>query len=517
MKVTITKNHKLQIVSGAIIFPIICLEKTTKSELFSVISPLSRQELRLLDAALDGKLLPQLKRHEYLPKSGEKIDLHLAQGDFLLRLVPLCEKALRTEDSLDQWRRFGAEAQHAAKTQRASKVLLWLYGLEGSLAKAATEAIIEGFQLAAYDYSTYKSQPKKAKDGTTELIISGISWRGSQIELHKRAHSTCTAVSYARDLVNTPPSSLPPVALVREARQIARQSKRISLRILDYRQLERVGAKALLAVARGSSQHPYLIHLSFKPRQPARNQKQLVLIGKGITFDSGGLSLKPAKSMEDMKCDMAGAACVLAVMKALCEPSWSAAVKHTVHALIPAAENMVGSSSVKPGDIVRAMNGKTIEILNTDAEGRLILADALSYSAKLKPDVIIDLATLTGACIVAIGSHYAGLFANNEALSEQLQKLGRRCGEKLWPLPLAKEYRPLIDSSIADLQNIGNNGPGAVIGAIFLQEFVPQQVAWAHLDIAGPAFLSKADGYNPKGATGFGVRSMLQYLSSDGI
>ncbi|MCB0358877.1 MAG: leucyl aminopeptidase family protein, partial [Bdellovibrionales bacterium] len=278
--------------------------------------------------------------------------------------------------------------------------------------------------------------------------------------------------------------------------------------------LARMGANALLGVSRGSSAEPYLIHAAFKPSRAGKGKKRVILVGKGVTFDSGGLSIKTGKGMETMKCDMAGAASVLGVFHALTALSRSNPCPHEVHGLIPTAENMISGDSLKPGDVVKAMNGKTIEVLNTDAEGRLLLADALSYSAKLKGDIIIDLATLTGACVAAVGYHYAGLFTEDDDLASTLTAHGTHTGEELWRLPLGDAYRSHIDSAVADIKNIGPGGPGATTAALFLREFVPSGPRWAHLDIAGPAFIDRGNEYVPQGATGFGIRLLLDFLYS---
>jgi leucyl aminopeptidase len=267
-------------------------------------------------------------------------------------------------------------------------------------------------------------------------------------------------------------------------------------------------AGALLAVAQGSEEPPYLLRLSYKPKR-VTNKKVIALVGKGVTFDSGGLSIKTGSGMETMKCDMSGAAAVIATMQAV------ATLKPgiEIRAYVPTTENMINGVATRPGDVVRAMSGKTIEILNTDAEGRLILADALHLAQQDKCDVIIDLATLTGACMVALGTDYAGLFSNNDGLTQRLQSAGDRAGERLWRMPLAKEYKNWIKSPVADIKNIGKSFGGAITAALFLEEFIGE-VEWAHLDIAGPAFVDGESGYIKRGGVGFGVRTLLNYLRS---
>jgi leucyl aminopeptidase len=271
------------------------------------------------------------------------------------------------------------------------------------------------------------------------------------------------------------------------------------------KKIESMKLAGLLAVNRGSQEEPRFITIHYKPAGKPR--KKIALIGKGITFDSGGLSLKPSKSMETMKLDMAGGAAVIAAMSRL--PVLRPAVE--VIGYIPTTDNLPGPNAQKPGDVIRYLNGKTIEVLNTDAEGRLILADALALAAKQKPDYMINLATLTGACMVALGTQVAGMFSNHHALAERVIRCAQESGEKLWQLPLVKEYREDIKSSVADIKNIGGGHGGAITAALILQEFV-EEIPWAHLDIAGPAYTDRDIATCPKGGTGFGVRTLLRFL-----
>ncbi|KKU95471.1 MAG: putative cytosol aminopeptidase, partial [Candidatus Gottesmanbacteria bacterium GW2011_GWA1_48_13] len=316
------------------------------------------------------------------------------------------------------------------------------------------------------------------------------------------------AVCFARDLVNEPPSLTTPTYLSRQALGIAKASALVSCEVLDKSDMEKLGMGGILGIARGSDEEPKFIKLSYA----GGGRKTVALVGKGITFDSGGLSLKSSEGMETMKIDMAGAAAILGIFQALTvlKP------KVNVVGLICATENMPSGGAIKPGDVVTAMNGKTIEILNTDAEGRVVLADGLSYAVeKVKPDVMVDLATLTGACMVALGEEISGLFANDAKLAQSLKEAAEQSGEKIWELPLAKEYKELLKSSVADIKNIsGKRYGGAINGALFLQEFVPDNIPWAHLDIAGPAWAEKDTPLEPRGATGVGVRMMLCWLNA---
>jgi leucyl aminopeptidase len=276
--------------------------------------------------------------------------------------------------------------------------------------------------------------------------------------------------------------------------------------VWNKKKIETMKLAGLLAVNRGSHEEPRFIKIHYRPT--AKAKKRVALIGKGITFDSGGLSLKPSKSMETMKLDMAGGAAVIATMA--CLPKLGFDIE--VSGYVPTTDNLPGHGAQKPGDVIRYLNGKTIEVLNTDAEGRLILADALALAATEKPDYMINLATLTGACVTALGTQVAGLFSNHQPLADNLLRAGDTAGEKLWQLPLVKEYKDLIKSGVADMKNIGGAHGGAITAALILQEFVGT-TPWAHLDIAGPAFSESDNALCPKGGTGFGVRTLLRFLS----
>jgi leucyl aminopeptidase len=313
-------------------------------------------------------------------------------------------------------------------------------------------------------------------------------------------------VNLARDLINEPAGDLTPQRLADVAAEIA-EREGLALTVLDEAAAAAEHLGGLLGVAAGSTQPPRLIELVYEPPEA---RATVALVGKGITFDSGGLSIKTAEGMETMKTDMSGAAAVLAAMSTL--PAFAPGVK--VIAIVPATENMPGGSATKPGDVLHIRNGKTVEVLNTDAEGRLVLADGLSLAVEAGVDAILDLATLTGACIVALGRRIAGLMGNNEAWIAQVRSAADRAGEAVWPLPLPEEYRKNLDSEVADIKNIGGGRfGGALTAGLFLKEFVGD-VPWAHLDIAGPARSEEDDAYLPKGGTGFGVRTIVEALRS---
>lgn len=314
------------------------------------------------------------------------------------------------------------------------------------------------------------------------------------------AEGIAKGMELCRDLGNLPPNICNPVYLAKEAGKLSKSYPALKVEILDQKTMQQLGMGALLAVAQGSDQAPRLIEIGY---YNGGKRKPIVLIGKGITFDTGGISIKPAAAMDEMKYDMCGAASILGVMRSVAELE----LPLNIIGLVPSAENMPSGSACRPGDIVTSMSGHTVEILNTDAEGRLILCDALTYAAKFKPELIIDTATLTGACIIALGHHVSGLMSNDQALAQDLIQAGEISGDRCWQLPLFDEYQASLDSNFADFANVGGRPAGSITAACFLSRFVKKQ-RWAHLDIAGTAWRSGAS----KGATGRPVPLLMQYL-----
>jgi leucyl aminopeptidase len=323
-------------------------------------------------------------------------------------------------------------------------------------------------------------------------------------ESARRAEAIAKAVIFARDLVSRPGNEMTPSDLAREARQVARK-KGVTLRILDVARMKKLGMHALLGVARGSSEPAKFIILEYYGRR--KSDPPIALVGKGLTFDSGGISIKPSEKMDEMKSDMAGGAAVMGAIMAAADLK----LPVNVVGLIPATENLPGGRAYKPGDILKSLSGQTIEVITTDAEGRLILADALTYATRYRPAAIIDLATLTGACIVALGDQVIGMLGNDDGLKSQIRRAADRTGERVWELPLWEDYHELIKSDVADFKNSGGRAGGAITAAAFLSKFVGN-VPWVHLDIAGPSWLTKDKPYIPKGASGVGVRLMVQVL-----
>ena len=365
-----------------------------------------------------------------------------------------------------------------------------------------------GCFLKKYSFTKYKTIFKKnenAKEIINLLITS--SNKNFFIKIKNNIENIINGVFLTRDLVSEPPNYLNPEKFVSEIKKLSKLGLKVD--VFDYSKMKKIGMNALLGVAQGSKNLPYFVTITWKPNN-SKNKKPLSFIGKGVCFDTGGISLKPAKFMEDMKYDMAGAGTVVGLMKTLALRK----SKSYVVGAVALVENMPGGAAQRPGDIVKSYSGKTIEVLNTDAEGRLILADAIYYiDEQYKPELIVDLATLTGAIVVSLGSEYAGLFSNNDKLSEKLIKAGEIENEKLWRFPLHKNYDKLMDSKIADMQNINySGGAGSITAAQFLQRFLKNSTPWAHLDIAGMAWTKKDLETIPTGATGYGVKLLNKFV-----
>jgi leucyl aminopeptidase len=381
--------------------------------------------------------------------------------------------------------------------------------VEGGVRDASEAArhLLEGAALAAYRFDRYRSQPRRSPvtvgalaEGVDERQLADAAWHAAVV---------ADAVWFARHLVNEPAGALTPRHFAAIAAEALAPLAGVTVEVWDEERIEAERLGALLGVARGSAEPPRLVVARYVPdRASARRRPHVVFVGKGITFDSGGLSLKSAEGMTTMKTDMSGSAAALAALGACT----ALGVDCRVTALAPLAENMPGGRAIKPGDVLVARDGTTIEVLNTDAEGRLVLADAIVVARELSPDVIVDLATLTGACVTALGRQVAGLFGNDERVVQAVQRAAARAGEAVWPMPLPDAYRSHLDSEVADLKNVGRTGEaGAIAGAMFLARFA-DGARWAHLDIAGPARAEERRGLVPKGGTGFGVRTLVQFV-----
>ncbi len=410
----------------------------------------------------------------------------------------------------DEELRLGAaKAYSLLKTTKAKSVKIGCY--LGKCKFLSMKAIVEGFELGSYEYDRYKTQ-KSTK--TLELVqISTESYDEKQIELKdlQEAIDTglamATSTNYAKDIVNTPPQDFTPLTMADEALKLA-EAKNVTCEVYDEKFLEKEKMGSFLAVNRASALPPRLIHLTYKPENP---KKRIIFVGKGLTYDSGGLSLKPSTSMVTMKADKSGAAAVLGIIKGVSELN----LPFEVHGIIGATENMIGGNAYKPDDVLTARNKKTIEVRNTDAEGRLVLCDCLDYAQDFKPDLLIDMATLTGACVVALGEFTNGILGLNEELQQEFFQVSKKSGELTTPLYTNRYLEATIKSEIADVCNISNSRyGGAITAGAFLSHFIRDEYKdkWLHLDIAGPAFVERVWGYNQFGASGAGVRMNLNYL-----
>jgi len=360
--------------------------------------------------------------------------------------------------------------------------------------------------IADYTFDHFKSKKNEFEkiDGLHILPLAKESDEEME-ECLKRVRLLRTSQQLARDLGNRPANDLTPEAFATAAKEMAEDASKLRVTILGMKELQKEKMGGILGVSQGSAEEPRVIVIEHRPKKPKRS---VVLVGKGVTFDSGGISIKPSAGMGWMKYDMCGAATVMGVMRAVADLD----LPIKVVGLIPAVENMPSGTATKPGDILTMSSGKTVEVDNTDAEGRLILADILHYSARFNPDIVIDYATLTGACVVALGHEAAGMMGNDQELLDTLRKLGEEVGERVWPLPLYGEYLSYLKSDWADLKNAGSRWGGAVTAGTFLEQFVPEKVKWVHVDIAGVAYNEKEHNGLPKGASGFGVVLTVTFL-----
>jgi leucyl aminopeptidase len=469
-------------------------------------------EARRVDLALGGLLALALRDLRFEGRVAEVADVHTG-GRLAAKRVVVVGLGPRAECTAETLRRAAAAGARRARDLGAVSLAIPALGTRAPRAvglAARVQATGEGVLLGLYRFDRYKEKRTGDRAVTSlTLLVPTARERAAAREGLRRAELAAEATCFARDLINEPANSVTAAALAEAARTIAREAG-LRLRVLDRAACERMGMGAFLGVNRGSAEPPRFIHLAYVPRRPAR--RRIALVGKGITFDSGGLDLKTAEGMERMKGDMSGAAAVLGVLKVL--PRLRPAVE--VHGLVAATDNMPSGSATKPGDVLRAMNGKTIEVNNTDAEGRLTLADAIAYARKeVKPDEIVDIATLTGACAIALGSLCAGAMSNDAALQARVLAAAGRAGERLWPLPLIDEYREGLKSEVADLRNTGPRPGGAITAGLFIREFAGD-TPWVHLDIAGAAFTDKDLPYAPKGGVGFGARTLLEFVLAAG-
>ena len=443
-------------------------------------------------------------------RDGEAVLWHAPAGAAVARYLVLGAGSA-TDFDLDAVRRlFAAAGRRLEKTALSVVAPLPRIGGSGATADVA-RAAAEGIHLGTHRWEAWISPGPTRRPRTLRRVTLLAPDDAPHRAAVRRAAIDCRATLLARDLVCEAPSTLNPSGMERQARRVARAAG-LRLRVINARAAARMGMGCLLGVGRGSADPPRLLHLTYKPRRATRRTPRIALVGKGITFDSGGLDIKPASGMETMKCDMAGSAAVLATLAALPDIGCRA----EVHGILMMAENMPSGTAYKPGDILRSLSGRSVEVLNTDAEGRLVLADGLEYARRLKPDRIVDLATLTGACVVALGPQCAGVMGFDRPIVDELLAAAASAGERFWPLPLLREYRPLLDSKVADIKHIGGRWAGAITAGLFLGEFAGRDIPWAHLDIAGPAYAEEDQPLARVGGTGVPVRTLLRWLDTLG-
>jgi probable cytosol aminopeptidase len=459
-----------------------------------------------IDVALDGLISKFIIAKEGFDGKFGKMYLLPTYGKIAAEKVLLVGLGKNKDFTPNRLRELSAKIiKKCRKMGNAKKVISVLHGagIGGYDPEICARMITEGTLIGSYSFDKYKTE-KSTKKVDELVIVDMVEENCKKAKAGiKKGKIIGSAMNFARDLSNEQPAYATPSKLA----EIAQSFKDLEVKVYDKEEIEKMGMGAFLGVAKGSSQPPKFIHMHYKGSNQKLIQRKIAIIGKGICFDSGGLDIKPPSSMLNMKDDMSGAAAVLGVMSVLkdLKPNCE------VHGIIAACENMPGCSAYKPGDVLTAKNGKTIEVDNTDAEGRLTLADALCYACELDVDEVIDIATLTGACVVALGSAASGIMGNHQPTIDKLIKCANSGGEKMWQLPMFDEYKESLQSDVADMRNTGSRMGGAQIAGIFLQNFV-KKVHWAHIDVAGTAFLDKPQNEFPKGATGAGVRTLINYL-----
>lgn len=459
-------------------------------------------ELAELDQKLSGTLTELIAEAEFKGKEGSSAVTRVGAGS-PIRKIAIVGLGKAENLKLDTLRRAAASAVRLGKREK-TKVLGLSLPLWNQDPAATAQALVEGIELSLHQDTRFKSDSEDKGNKLEQVDLLGLS---GQDEAITRARQICLGVILARELVSAPANIVTPLTLAATAEAIANEYG-LELEILEQEECEKRGMGAFLGVAQASDLPPKFIHLTYKPAGTAR--KKVAIIGKGLTFDSGGLNIKGAGSgIEMMKTDMGGAAATLGAAKAI------GALKPDVevHFISAVTENMISGRAMHPGDILTASNGKTIEVNNTDAEGRLTLADALVFADQLGVEAVIDLATLTGACVVALGEDIAGLWTPDENLANQITAAAETAGEKIWRMPMEDKYFDGLKSVVADMKNTGPRAGGAITAALFLKQFV-KDTPWAHLDIAGPVWTDKENGYNNVGGTGYPVRTLVNWVLS---
>ena len=493
MKITVARGSLDDVKTQAIILAFCEGEKTLSGPAAEI------------DKKSGGLLSDVIKSGDFEAKPSQVLVIY-AGGFKPAKRIALSGLGKRSELNLEKIRRAFAKAmQHLRGLKIKEAATAFDADLLPDKKEKVVAAMAEGAGLGLYQYTPYKTVKQDDLKNFLQLEIvarpADYSWIQDVVQ---KTNIITDAVCFARDLVSAPANEMTPGILAAHAQKLAKK-KNVACRVLEKGKMKALGMNALLGVAAGSHQPPKLIILEYTGGK--KGEAPIALVGKGLTFDSGGISIKPAEKMDEMKTDMAGGAAVLAAIKAAADLK----LPVNIVGLVPATENMSGGGALKPGDILKSFSGRTIEVLNTDAEGRLILADALSYALKYKPEAIIDIATLTGACVVALGEEVAGMLGTDDRMIKEIGEAARATGELVWELPLWEHYHDLIKSDIADYKNTAGRMGGAITGAAFLSKFVGES-PWVHLDIAGPSWTTKDRGYIPRGATGVPVRLLVEYL-----
>ena len=473
------------------------------SLIFGIVEEDLKNQLQKIDFIIDSKLLlEKINQKKFKGEKGKILNFDFFDQRLqTLKIIGLGEsKNINSNDIKNSL------ADVIRKISDKEEKISILFPWELISSPEEIQSFGESARLSAYKDNRFNSK-RDDKKVLKEIEFLNLN-KFKNINFNETEY-ICEGVELARRLVAAPPNSLTPLEMSIQASKIAKDHG-LEIKILEKNECEDLGMGAYLAVAKGSDLEPKFIHLTLKSKSPVK--EKIALVGKGLTFDSGGYNLKVgASQIEMMKYDMGGSAAVLGAAKAL------GAIKPDgleIHFIVAACENMINGSAVHPGDVIKASNGKTIEINNTDAEGRLTLADALTYASNLKPDSIIDLATLTGAIVVALGNDVAGFWTNNNMMAKDLKTASSQAGEELWQMPLQKSYKDGLKSHIADMKNTGPRAGGSITAALFLEEFFDKNIKWAHIDIAGTCWTDKNKGVHPSGATGYGVRTLVQWIKN---
>ena len=469
-----------------------------------------------VDHALGGALSEVAKAESFEGKAGQTLQLY-SHGKITPKRVLVVGGGPRADFSDPHIRDVVATIAQSANRIGASQVVFVLPALGAGREAALVQMAAEGLHLGMYKFGRYLTSEEAKKPLKLAKLGVLLDFKGKKpsaaqsrtfAQMVQRGTAIAAAVNHARDLINEPAAVITPAALAADAQAIAKKHKgAVSVTVLDRKKCEELGMGMFLAVGQGSDEEPKFIHLTYKPKKKAK--KKICLIGKGITFDSGGYSLKPSNAMEDMKIDMSGAAAVISAMDAIA----TLGSDNEIHAVAACCENLVSGRAYKLGDVLKSMDGTTVEINNTDAEGRLTLGDAITYArTKIHPDEMFDFATLTGACMVALGPHTAGVMSDSEGLVRNWLAVADRTGEDMWRLPLTTRLRDQLKSPIADMRNTGDRYGGAITAGLFLKTFA-KDTPWVHVDLAGPAATSSARPSQPKGGTGFAVATIVEYAT----